>query len=255
MRFSHGITTQRPWRQQEAGSALFIILIVIVLFGALSFAVVQMLRSGNPELITEEQKALYGDEILDYGRALRQTVQNIRISNGCEAEDISFENTVLGGYTHSPVASDACKIFNVSGGGMNYRIPPEEWLDTSQSAQTLYQEWYATGATCAVNVGSGTTTCESDGDDNEELVAIVPYVMKSICIAINERMGITNPGGDPPANSGTAFSLAQKYDGSFTDGIGEINHANLYGKLAGCFEGSGTPPSGTYHFYQVLIAR
>ena len=75
-----------------------------------------------------------------------------------------------------------------------------------------------------------------------------------VCEDINEKLGITNPSG-PPVNN--AFGTTAQFTGTYDDGspglLGDNGEeVNFAGKPAGCFDG---PPSGTYHFYQVLIAR
>ena len=82
---------------KEKGSALFIILIAVVLFAALAYAVSQMMRGGNPNTINIEQSRLAGNEILAYAQSMRQGAQNIKISNGCNHMDSSVENSPVPG--------------------------------------------------------------------------------------------------------------------------------------------------------------
>jgi hypothetical protein len=240
--------------KSQAGSALFIILIAVMIFAALSYTVAQMLRGGSPSMITEEKSRLFAGEILNAARGMRQAVQNIKISNGCADMDISFENPIIAGYTHIPVAPVKCRIFDGSGGGLNYAAPSDEWLDMALAGPpALRGQWYFPADICVPGTGSAPTGCNSDNVDNEALIVIMPYVRKEVCIWINKALGITNPGGSPPTESDNAWTAsADKFNGAQSDGEKIDMDAQ-----AGCFEGAAgsTPPSGTYHFYQIIVPR
>jgi hypothetical protein len=242
-------------RISEAGSALFIILIAVVLFAALAYAVSNMMKGGNPNTITIEKSRLYGNEILNYARAMRQAAQNIKISNGCADRDISFENDVVTGYAHTPSVADTCQLFNNNGGGMVYQAPVPEWLDISISpAPALRGQWYFAGDVCVPGTGNAQANCATDGTDNEAIIAFLPYLKKDLCLQINSLLGITNPGGNPPGEIGGAWTAtAIKYTGAQSDG----EKLDESARMAGCFEGAAasTPGPKTYHFYQIIIPR
>lgn len=236
----------------QKGSALFLILIGVALFAALSYTVAQIMRSGNPNMITEEKARLYADEILNYARALRQATQSTRISGGCSTTGISFENAVLAGYAHSPVVADRCKVFHEDGGAMNYMPPGVEWLDMVYTpAPAVRGRWVFPANICFLNVGNATTGCDSDSEDNEALVAWLPYVRKEVCAQLNILSNVSNVGSNPPPLTYAGNLVPVLFTGTQTDGA-EIDTG---GKIAGCYEGSGTLPAGTYHFYQVLLPR
>lgn len=235
----------------EKGSALFIILIAVALFGALAFAVSNMMKGGNPSIISEEKSRLYADEILGYSRSLRQAVQNVKISNGCLDTDISFENSEVAGYEHTPAARDACKIFNQAGGGMTYIKPINEALDVQHSTQPLYGNLWFPEDTCVTLVGGETSgDCSGDSVDNEELIVFYPYIRREVCIQINKKLNITNPGGNPPTENAAAWT-ATKFTGSFADGA-ELEQDK---RMNGCFTAGGSNPSSGFHYFQVLSAR
>jgi hypothetical protein len=240
---------------KEKGSALFIILIAVVLFAALAYAVAEMMRGGNPNTINVEQSRLSGNEILAYAQSMRQAAQNIKISNGCADMDISVENGAVAGYTHSPLASDNCKLFHNDGGGLVYQPPVAEWLDDSISpAPALRGQWYFPANTCVPDTGSAASGCESDSADNEAIIAVLPYIKKQLCIQVNNLLGVDNPGGNPPVETSNAWTAGNaKYTGAQAD----AETLDQTGKMAGCFEGAAAsnPGSGTYHFFKILIPR
>lgn len=212
-------------RKKEAGNVLFLILVGVMLFGALSFTVAQMLRTGDAEGVGERKASVLADEILAVAHQYRQAVQALRISNGCEDEDISFENSTIGGYTHTPVASDDCKLFHTDGGGLSYIAPSTEYGDGS--------DWVFNGANIVDNIG---TTAP-------DLIAILPNINLTVCNSINDKMGITALGNDATID----FS---KFTDTYTS-TQTIDFAS--GFAAGCLDYVNS--GDNYFFYQVLIAR
>lgn len=237
-------------RKSEKGNIFFFIFIGCALFAALSYTVANMMKSGDPTKVAEEKARLYAGEIIDFGRKLKETVQDLRISNTCRTEELSFENTALTGYNFS--TRDACKIYNAAGGGMSYYPPAKDWLDGSMAAaSTIYGEAYFPSNVCVQDVGQGGTGCEADTPANEDLIVILPFIKAEICKQINKSLNLPFP---PPVETAGAWATtANKFQGSFADG--EI--LNQSGMNAGCFAGSGAnvPPANSYHFVQVLVAR
>lgn len=233
------------------------ILIAVALFAALSYTVANMMREGSPDEISEKKAKLYANEILDYSRGVRQAVQNMRISNECSATQINFENTFVAGYINAGApADDSCDVFNPSGGGMIYVVPPDDWADDAFSGETLYKQWYFTGHTCIEDVGGDETNCHTDTIDNSDLILYLPYIEGYICREINNALEIANPGGDAPIDSDSVWPAAEnKFTGTYAE-TGRRNDVGNSQNIAGCFKSTGADPTNnSYTFYQVLIAR
>ncbi|HEY0902120.1 MAG TPA: hypothetical protein VGD95_08360, partial [Micavibrio sp.] len=189
------IPTVQPRRDAESGNVLFYILIAIVLFAALSFAVANIMNSGTADP-RRETRMLEASDVIQYGDGLKRTVQAMRIRGVADAK-ISFESPRLRlDYAH-PVAapqrctSDECRVFAPAGGGFTYIQPPHDWLDSNFVVNALYGDWFFPTGVCVAESGTGGAGCASDTTDNEELVAILPYVRRDLCLEINERLGIT----------------------------------------------------------------
>lgn len=213
-----------PDGKSQKGSALFIILIAVALFGALSYAVANMMRDGSGADITKEKSGLYANEILDYGRAVREAVQSMRISNGCSDTDISFQNIVVTtGYTNG--ANTACQVFNANGGGLNWISPAEKVNDGA--------EWVFTGT----NIADGVGTTAPD------LIMILPNITQAICDEINDISGITATGNDATIDftkfAGT-YASTQTLDFAAGKPFGCLNYVNS---------------GDNFFFYQVVLAR
>jgi hypothetical protein len=97
----------------QKGNALFLILIAVALFAALSYAVTQSGRgSGN---IDRETKVLETSQMYQYLSQIRAEVQRMVLIKGCSDTDITFYNAP---------AKPECGIFSPEGGNMPVsRIP------------------------------------------------------------------------------------------------------------------------------------
>lgn len=247
-------------RSLESGSALFFIFIAIILFAALSFGVANIMRSGDSaSVIPREKLKLYAAEIMNYGRSLQEAVKNLKISNGCADTEISFQNTVVPGYTHSPDTSAKCKIFDPAGGGMTWVSPSDNMNDGS--------EWLITGAHPVAGVGSSeiTTRCVAQTgqarSDCVELTLVLPGVSKDLCMYVNEQNGVPVTAGDTPVESGLiAADPSVKFISIFAANKDDFNGRvygtafELSGKQVGCFYQS-TAGNLKYYVYYTLIAR
>ena len=238
----------------QSGNVLFYILIAVALLAALSFAIAQSGR-GNAGSISAERARLHAIEILEYGSVMTQAVSQIRL-RGYQDGEISLENNIISGYANANCTESECEIFNVNGGGVHYFEPKSAWLDKSHSGQVRYGELYFHGEAHAVEVGSS----------QDDLIMFIPYVQKDICMALNKQLDIMPVARDVPLETSGPFAVNIKFTGSYgvaldrrVSGDGTTGQTDiLYGKMAGCTEASGTastPAAGTYHYFQVLLAR
>jgi hypothetical protein len=240
--------------RNQSGNVIFYVLIAVALLAAMSYVVAQSGRGGVGSL-SSDKAALYADEIISYGNVVSQSTDQIRL-RGYLVEWLSFENSVVAGYENPTCSDDECKIFHISGGGVNYIAPKSAWLDFDQSAQPHYGEYYIYGGASS----GGFATARDD------LILFLPYIKKDICIAINDKLGTTPSARDVPLETNGPFESGDKFIGTFGSsldykvyGDGTVGQTDiLFGKSGGCTESSGggaLPPAGTYHYYQVLQAR
>lgn len=238
----------------ESGNVIFYVLIAVGLLAALSYTVAQSIR-GNVSSITTQRAGLYAAEIIEYGNVMSRAVAQTRLRGYLDTE-ISFENSVVSGYANASCLESECEIFDLAGGGVHYMVPKDDWLDSAHSGQLRYGELYFHAESSAIDVG------ESDDD----LIMFIPYLKKELCEAINAKLDLSPVTDDVPVETDGPFAVNIKFTGSYVSafdrkvsGDGTTGETEiLYGKMAGCTEASGTasvPASGTYHYYQVLIAR
>jgi hypothetical protein len=143
------------------------ILLAVVLFAALSYAVTSSLR-GDKDASSENLENTAA-QIIQFSTNVEQAVSRLRLSNGCTDVQISFKNPIVSGYTNSSSPSDgSCRVFNSSGGGLSYQTLPIESGGT---------DYYFT-----------TTRVTGVSTLNSDLVLIAPNLTQSLCQVINQRI-------------------------------------------------------------------
>lgn len=221
----------------QRGSGLLMILIIVVLFAALSYAISR--QASGTKGLSEERYKLVASEVIDAGTRFADTVSRLRLK-GASSTQISFENTVVAGYANGGCSSDSCKVFVFDGGGLDWEAPI--------AGVNNGENWGFSGSVSLTDVG----TTASD------LLAILPNVSLELCTKLNVLLNIHNSSTSPPVVAAATFD---KFTGSYPT-TSTINTALLNGKKSGCLQittASGTaidgaPLAGKYHFIQVLQA-
>ncbi len=241
----------------QQGNVLFLILIAVALFAALSFAATQSLRN-SPKEGQKDSQRIRGTSIVQYATFMGESVMRMKF-RGVELDNLCFDSPLWGhtDYDHAGCATETNKIFSTApGAGEVAWMPPPEDANAGET-------WYITGQSCVVGIGmSLDTNCNGDGTTaSEDLILFLPNISKSLCLEINTKLGIQNPNGNPPKASGDMWPAGMPvFAGNFIDG-GKVDSggsgdiAILSGHSYGCVEGGGTPPVGTYAYFHVLAGR
>lgn len=221
----------------ERGSALIFILLAIVLFAALSYAISR--DDSGIRNLSQEKIRLLASEIIDTGNRFSESASRMRL-HGIKDTQISFEYS--GNFINAACTDDSCKVFAFDGGGMEWETPP--------TGANGGEPWGFTGDLAIQNIGT----------DSADLVAILPNLSADVCHRINVLLGLDAEDETPPSLGAT---IAPEFTGSYNGSPVAISHARLNGQKSGCFlsdlSGSSVPSvaGGTpiYIFYQVLAAR
>lgn len=236
-----------PRQINERGNVLFLILIAVALFAALSYAVTQSSRSGGGDA-GNETNLINSAQIAQYPASVRTAIIRMMVSNGVGADGLEFNPpSDFGTCTGSPPG--AC-VFHPQGGGAAY-VPASADVVTGSSPQS----WVFNGENEVFYVG---TSAGSDAvtTSTADVMAILPNVEQKVCEKINSELGIsgvpTETGIDVATNMGTGGSGTWVTD--LADGpggtIGEGGGAVLNGQAFGCFI-----QGGVYYYYHVLIEQ
>lgn len=236
----------------NAGSALTLILVGIVLLAAIIYTITRTSGGGN----SAEQTTFATDAIMRYGDDMHGAVQRI-LSNGNDVSRLSFESAETTAIYHNANATAVTSVFNAAGGGMKYMTPDPAWLDSAYSAQPAYGAWVFPNSACVPFVGRGgdSPACNADGVDNEEVFMELVYVRTDICTQIDRNAGIALCAGAPCTLSLSAGMPVGLFTGTFADGLGVLTAGGQYnGHFEGCFQGSGAW-AGINTYYKVLAER
>jgi len=232
----------------EHGNVLVYILIAVALFAALGFAVSNMMRSSGTG-VSGEKNVISASEVLDYAKSMRDMVHYLRISNGCNENEISFERSPFDGtdsdYVNPKAPSDySCHVFHPYGGAMGYQAGSE---DVNGAL-----DWIFTGTNDGENIGN-----QCNQDSCVDLMAILPGLSKGLCRKVNESLGIAAD-NNYMTQEDNSFEV-DPFQGSYSYEARLSDNATLNaldGRSQGCVRGNASPQDAdTYYYYQVLLAR
>lgn len=239
----------------QRGSALFLILIAVALFAALSYAVTQTGRgSGNTK---RENIQLAVSQALQQASSVKIGIQRVRIIEGGSENQITFIGPHYGASMNAAHANPyctgtSCEVFHTNGGGVTYTPPPPliaaGCLSGGCTAGSfLHNTWLFTGSAMVPGIGNDTT---SD-------LLMATLVDQATCVAINSALGVTNPSGAPPQLAGANAVFSNGFDGDYPTATGgRILPAEVAGVDAACVNQQHPTYSSDFAwFYIILVAR
>jgi hypothetical protein len=231
-------------RRGESGNVLFLILIAVALFAALSYAVTQSTRSGGGDA-SGETNLINSAQLTQYPASVRTAIVRM-IINGTGVEELEF---------NSPSNFSACTgtgedcVFHPSGGGATYVNAPADVMATAGQGT-----WHYNGEFEMVNIG---TSVASDEAGNE-IMAFLPGISQAVCNQVNDRNSLANR---PVITANISAEYTTDMDDTYTmpsdetvlgtGGEAGTNIADFDGHPFGCFEN----PAGTFVYYHVLVER
>ncbi len=235
-------------RSKSSGNVLFIILIAVALFAALT-AVVSQLSDQNQKGLSGEKASLIVDQIFNFAESVKTGTNFILAHNDVLETQIRFAHPDLNAaYGNSGAIPVERLVFHPSGGGVTYQDPPANANDGTP--------WFFTSAACVPDVGTGAGgSCTSAAA--QELLLILPNVTYEVCVEIDKRLNLIEADGSLPKDDGNMYNIAtDHFAGTFAAGYSIYDATGtLNGAKSGCVEGDSTPAAGTYHFYTVLLER
>lgn len=235
------------------GNALFLILIAVALFAALSYALTSSGRGGGN--INKEQVQIEAANFLNYVASLRSAVQRLRL-RGCDETEINFENDVYkNGHgtlrmttnTSAPISGE-CDIFSSDGAGLVPYVIGEAGLGTPSSDLGKPRAGHADDVVAQVT-GIGTTDVAGTASANDMYFQFA-WINEDMCKALNNLLDVTNPSGTPP----TADKNAGGNTGSYGNGQFVADAIFTGTEIEGQYDYCSTYFS-EYSFQAILMAR
>ena len=201
------------------GNALFLILIAVALFAALSYAITQSSRGGGN--ITKEKNMIVAARLSQTGAIAASTVQRMIIL-GTDPDDIDMDNTGMFGFLDTCKSGVNC-VYVPEGGGLT---EPQPSVDDGIAAYI-----YGNDGTGAGSI-SGVGTAAAD----IYLAAILTNI--DLCKAINHGLGL----GDTIHKELTVGNV-------IADGL------PIAGQPYFCYDSSVDPATTSYFYVHLLHQR
>lgn len=240
------MTDTNTIRNGEKGNVLFLILIAVALFAALSYAVTQSTRSGGGS--TEKEKAiLSGASLTQHPTAIRTGLIRM-VLGGVDVSDIKFNAPSLFGSLQSTEL-----VFHPNGGGAVYQFAPADVM------RGLGQgTWHFNANFDLPNIGT-------DGPGGNDIIAFLPGITQAVCRRVNDEFSISpagctsNDGLVPDVDASiTEANIIEDMDDTYTFPVGDqedLENATcevFAGQATGCFYDAA---NSRYTFYSVLLER
>ena len=242
----------------QKGNVLFLILIAVALFAALSYAVTQSSRSGGDA--SRETNILNAAQLTQYPTSVRTAVLRLVI-DGYQDTQILFANptSVIAGS-----ASEAYQVFATIGGGAIYQNAPTDMMQAGGTNPT--GQWFINMDFEIPELGRTSVA----GLTGNELIAFLPGITESVCTRINlEANIIANPSiANPVIGADLSGGATGDFDrnlnllsdyGSNSAILDNDTTAPFDGDFArqplGCFENGTGAGDDNYVMYTVILER
>lgn len=160
-------TAVRASRVGQSGHALWLVLIAVMLFGALSYVI-----SRSDKMAAEEEKLLMASaQVTQFPAAIRTAMARLAAA-GVALEDMDFNE----------MGTSPQSIFYSGGGGVAYQKPPyligsqTEWRFKTKSRDNT--GWFIAG------IGT-------DGAEGKDIFAYISGVSVALCEELNRNTGLS----------------------------------------------------------------
>ncbi len=239
----------KKYHNGESGNVLFLILIAVALFAALSYAVTQSSRSGGGD--TSGETALINSaQLTQYPASIRTTIIRMLVSD-TNVEELNFNMP----NQFPNLSSKRVGVFHPAGGGAIYSPAPPDVMTSGNQG-----DWHFNADIEIPLVGT-------TGAGGNDLVAFLPGITLSVCRKMNSELGIAGGAVPTVSNDLSAVYAADPLidatgpdtnnDITFPATISDATYViddgsnSFDGQPYGCFENT----DGTYVYYHVLVER
>ena len=205
----------------QKGNVLFLILIAVGLFAALTYAVSRS-SGGGGTAISDEQARVAGGRLIRVMQDIKTGHDFLWNQQGCSLDDIDYSNPAAG-------AGTPCEIFDPLDAGISYPTNLAEYQTNGGSGTFTF---FHVGN--APSSGYGVDGLGTAADDH---MVVLDNVRPEICIAVNKLMDYASPQND-----------IIDTDAANTRIYGDVNNA-FDGRNGGC---RATAAGGPYDVFFVI---
>lgn len=178
--------------KDSSGNILFLILIAVALFAALSFAITQSTHS-NGGNAGREETTVNSSVLQQYTASVRGAVTRMLV-NEVDITELQFNPPS----DFSSLTSPSFGVFNPSGGSIIHQIGPLSIIDGTSDNPS--GQWVFTMHFEVDNIG----TSAAGSLNGNDLLALLVGVKQTVCEQMNLKLGI--PVSPFPTISGTTYS-------------------------------------------------
>ena len=184
----------------QRGNILFLILLAVVLFAALAYAVTSSLRGGGKDAVNEGSLAA-ATQLINYAASYENAVMRM-------AMNIPYQNIQYWKGANSGCPDATCRVLSPTGGGVS-DIP----LEKKYMLNPDVASGGATGNQWQVRL----IKVENVGTSKPEIAIVFYGLKKEICLAINQILNVpsasitTVPSGITITNSSATHEFGQSH--------------------------------------------
>lgn len=183
--------------RSQRGNILFLILLAVVLFAALSYAVISTQRGGGKDA-SDEKASSCAARLLAYGSLLEQTITRMQMVNDVPLYKIDAKADQRKNYQGVSSAAQAhdntaCATADEPVCGLFNQTPYQTFEDCAAPASTssLAPGQHLIQIAPVQNVGTA----------KNDLVMRVEWVLPAVCREVNRSMGITSTPNNWPSGN------------------------------------------------------
>ena len=247
------------------GNALFLILIAVALFAALSYAITNSGRGGGGT--DREQVALAASQMVQYAGQVATAVTRLRITGGCSDSQISFhydrngdgslDTTGDDAAFYNPASGTDCYIFHPDGAGLTYQPPPESLMIPAADRVGGEGEYVFTGGLSFFGIGS---MCQNSTECTDLAFTLGGLTLEA-CQAINRQLFDETQifehetwAWAPSQASADDYFKGTYQNWAATYTLAHPTTSYVTGASMGCFQRWMSSPA-RYTFFSILHAR
>ncbi len=164
----------------QKGNVLFLILIAVGLFAALTYAVSRS-SGGGAGTITNEQARVSAGQLMRAMQDIKMGYDYLWNQQGCSIDEIDFSNPPAG-------AGTECEMFDPLDAGIRYPTNLDEYQTAAGTGEFTF--FYVGNAPAG---GYGVVDLGTASDDH---MVVLENVRPEICVAVNKLLDYANPNDD-----------------------------------------------------------
>ncbi len=222
----------------QSGNALFLILIAVALFAALSYAITSSSRGGGG--INKEQAELDAAVINSYASAIQAAYNRYKLAGGYEQIQLGVDTGTVSGTCYNGMNTYSCSTIGLFNPNDGLPLPDIDEFRISPPPTTQPITWYST----RMQLTSGDM-----GTSEPDILVSFNHLDENVCLAINRSfhgspiIPTATAGTDP---AGKTYITANN-DGTFNAPISTTGNFNSPHDKGGCWD------FGGYYYYFLLL--